>query len=167
MVSAPPAGRVRVHKSPSEKPRPPHPPGHELGDAEDQPAAQAPACSLSSTTAQVPRSLSGPTPGPSWAQPSSQSVWGAGLTRVPPEPPRNSTPGQPSPRKREGGGDNTSLLAGLEAGGEGPADRTVGRPGDGEVGATVQARAWQRSGLATLADDFDDTGFHGHRVWAA
>lgn len=48
MVSAPPAGRVRVHKSPSEKPRPPHPPGHELGDAEDQPAAQAPACSLSS-----------------------------------------------------------------------------------------------------------------------
>lgn len=33
---------VRVHKGPSEKPRPPHPAGHELGDA-DQPAAQTPA----------------------------------------------------------------------------------------------------------------------------
>lgn len=59
-------------------------------------------------------------------------LWGVGLTQAPREPPHNLNPSKPRPWEPEEE-NNTSLLAGLEAGGERPAG---GRPGDGEVGAT-------------------------------
>lgn len=69
-----------VHKRPSKEHRPPHPPGDELGDAEDRPASRKHLLGprARTTSARVPRSLNGPAPGPFQAQQSSQSALGSG-----------------------------------------------------------------------------------------
>lgn len=131
----------------SRKHSPPHPPGGGLTAEEDRAQLGLHLSGQQTATAFVPRSLNGPAPAPSWAQRVSQSAPGgetnvstskaaSAVSQLHPSPP---SPAQP-PRKRQRGGDSTTLLGSRQSL-RGRAARGR-RPGDGRIGATGQAHAW-------------------------
>lgn len=167
MVSAPTGGggltKVRQGNNP------PYPPRDELGDTRDAAKLRLHLLGLWDPTvrARILRSLNRHAVGPSARQISQSAPWASPtlpVTQKPPHRPQphNSTPCKSRPSKRErGGGTALSLLEVLRPEGR----RRAGKGTKGLAGSGLLGKLAGR--LAALANDLDDTGFHGHWVGAA